>query len=346
MSICVMADVAGLELTPADETFLLQPEISGLILFSRNYESPEQLKKLCASIKDLRSDLVISVDQEGGRVQRFRDRFLRLPAMRRLGDEFEVDVKTSLEKSHSLGWLMAAELIHHGIDISFAPVLDLDFDRSGVIGDRAFAAEPETVYQLSRAFIQGMKSAGMSATAKHFPGHGHVEADSHKELPTDPRAFEVLDQQDLIPFKKLISEGQLSAIMPAHVVYPDVDAEFTAGFSSIWLQDILRKQLGFEGLIYSDDLSMEGAAASGAPSVRAEKAKNAGCNVLLICNNREAAQEIVDTVRDNNWDLLSLADMKAKKTIEWSSNGNGDIYQHPQWVEHSRVADQLLKAVN
>mgnify|MGYP001942411217 CR=1 FL=1 len=331
-----MADVEGLELTSADREFLLQPEISGLILFSRNYKNPVQLKALCQSIKALRADLVISVDQEGGRVQRFRDGFLRLPAMRHLGTEYDLDSTSALVKSRSLGWLMAAELIYHGIDISFAPVLDLDFDRSGVIGDRAFASDPEIVYQLTKAFIQGMKNAGMSATAKHFPGHGHVEADSHKELPTDPRAFDVLDQLDLIPFKKLISEDQLSAIMPAHVVYPDVDAEFTAGFSAIWLQKILRETLGFKGLIYSDDLSMEGAAASGSPSVRAEKAKEAGCNVLLICNHREAAQEIVDTVRSNKWTLLSLTDMKAQNSVV------GDLYQSSQWREHIRNVNDLL----
>jgi len=335
-----MADVEGLELTAADKEFLLQPEISGLILFGRNYNNPEQLKALCQSIKALRSDLVISVDQEGGRVQRFRDGFLRLPAMRMLGTEYDLGSAGALIKSHSLGWLMAAELIHHGIDISFAPVLDLDFDRSGVIGDRAFASEAEVVYQLTNAFIEGMKNAGMSATAKHFPGHGHVEADSHKELPTDPRTFEVLDQLDLIPFKKLISEDKLSAIMPAHVIYPDVDTEFTAGFSAIWLQEILRKKLGFKGLIYSDDLSMEGAAASGPPAIRAEKAKQAGCNVLLICNHRDAAQEIVDTVRLNKWELLSLSDMKAKYLVA------DDLYQSSQWLEHVRIASDLLSATS
>jgi beta-N-acetylhexosaminidase len=337
MSICVMADIAGIELTPADKQFLLQPEISGLILFSRNYSDPEQLKALCKSIKALRADLIISVDQEGGRVQRFRDGFLRLPAMRRLGESYALNKISAVQQSYSLGWLMAAELIHHGIDISFAPVLDLDFGRSGVIGDRAFAANPEDVYQLSKAFINGMKNAGMSATAKHFPGHGHVEADSHKELPTDPRTFDALSQQDLIPFKKLINEGLLSAIMPAHVIYPDVDAEFTAGFSAIWLQKILREELGFKGLIYSDDLSMEGAAASGPPSVRAEKAKAAGCNVLLICNHREAAQEIVDTVRAKQWPLLSLENMKAESLIE------DDLYKSTQWLEHTHIADILLQ---
>lgn len=340
MSICVMADIEGLELTSADKLFLLQPEIAGLILFSRNYRDPKQLKVLCSSIKALRADLIISVDQEGGRVQRFREGFLRLPAMRRLGESFVINQTNALNQSYSLGWLMAAELIEHGIDISFAPVLDLDFGRSSVIGDRAFATDPEDVYQLSKAFINGMKNAGMSATAKHFPGHGHVEADSHKELPTDPRTYDVLNQQDLMPFKKLIDEGELSAIMPAHVIYPDIDAQFTAGFSAIWLQKILREALGFKGLIYSDDLSMEGAAASGVPAVRAEKAKEAGCNVLLICNNREAAQEIVDTVREQRWPLLSLENMQARGSVV------GNLYQSSQWLEHNQAASELLQSPN
>ena len=337
MSICVVADIEGLELTSEDERFLMQPEISGLILFSRNYSSPTQLKNLCASIKALRSDLIISVDQEGGRVQRFREGFLRLPAMRRLGDSYAINKEAALQQSNSLGWLMAAQLIHHGIDISFAPVLDLDFGRSGVIGDRAFASTPEDVYALAKAFISGMKSAGMLAAAKHFPGHGHVQADSHKTLPTDPRTFDQLSKQDLVPFEKLIQEGLLSAVMPAHVIYPDVDGDFTAGFSSTWLQGILRQRLGFDGLIYSDDLSMEGAAASGAPAIRAQKAKEAGCNVLLICNNRQAAQEIVDTVRSNQWSLLSLETMKARSPLD------NNLYQSPSWDSHLQVVSQLIQ---
>ena len=336
MSICVMADIAGLELTPEDEHFLLQPEIAGLILFSRNYKDSAQLKTLCRSIKALRSDLIISVDQEGGRVQRFREDFLRLPAMRRLGDAYAIDAEKATRQAFSLAWLMAAELIHHGVDISFAPVLDLDFGRSSVIGDRAFAADPQQVFTLSQAFIKGMASAGMSATAKHFPGHGHVVADSHLELPTDTRAYEVLEKNDLIPFAQLMADNQLAAIMPAHVIYTDIDAEFTAGFSTIWLNDILRKKMGFKGLIYSDDLSMEGAAASGRPSIRAQKAKDAGCNVLLICNKREAAQEIVDTVREQQWPLIGLQQMRAKSMIEM------DLYQSAAWEEHLAICADLL----
>lgn len=333
-----MADIAGLELTAEDKTFLLQPEIAGLILFTRNYKNPKQLKQLCLSIKALRSDLVIAVDQEGGRVQRFREGFLRLPAMRKLGDAYAEDSVLALKQSYSLGWLMAAELIHYGVDISFAPVLDLDFGRSGVIGDRAFAETPEDVLALSQAFIKGMAAAGMSATAKHFPGHGHVTADSHLELPTDSRTYAQLEQSDLVPFQALIADNQLAAVMPAHVIYTDVDAEFTAGFSKVWLQQILRNKMGFDGLIYSDDLSMEGAAASGRPSVRAEKAKDAGCNVLLICNQREAAQEIVDTVRDNQWPLISLKTMQAKPLAD----ENNDLYGSVSWKTHLETCSALF----
>ncbi len=331
-----MADIAGLTLTNEDEKFLLQPEISGLILFGRNYESPQQLKSLCSSIKALRADLIIAVDQEGGRVQRFREGFLRLPAMSVLGESYKKNEVLALKQAYELGWLMAAELIHHGIDISFAPVLDLDYDRSIVIGDRAFASSPNAVYDLTEQLIKGMKSAGMCATAKHFPGHGFVEADSHLELPTDNRARAEIFDRDLQPFMQLIKEQKLSAVMPAHVVYPDVDAHFTAGFSKIWLQDILRSELGFDGLIYSDDLSMEGAAASGSPAVRAEKAKDAGCNVLLICNKREAAQEIVDTVREKRWPLVSLEKMKA------SPLADQDLYASSEWQQAINIVQPLL----
>lgn len=338
-----MADIEGTVLTAADNKFLLQPEIAGLILFSRNYENPTQLKALCESIKALRSDLIIAVDQEGGRVQRFKDGFLRLPAMRRLGESYAEDAQVALKQSFSLAWLMAAELIRCGVDISFAPVLDLDFGRSSVIGDRAFAKDPMAVLALTEAFIEGMNAAGMSATAKHFPGHGYVTADSHLELPTDTRTFEQLEQHDLIPFRHLISKNQLAAIMPAHVVYPDVDSHCTAGFSKEWLQEILRKKMGFQGLIYSDDLSMEGAAASGRPSVRAIKAKEAGCNVLLICNHREAAQEIVDTVRDNRWPLIGLQTMQAKPFgEELVMSRFDDLYESRQWKAHLSICSALF----
>jgi len=253
-----------------------------------------------------------------------------------LGKSFQQNEILALKQAYELGWLMAIELIHHGIDISFAPVLDLDYGRSSVIGDRAFARSPSAVYKLTDQLIKGMKSAGMCATAKHFPGHGFVEADSHLELPTDKRSRTEIFAEDLQPFKQLIAENKLSAVMPAHVVYPEIDADFTAGFSKIWLQDILRNELGFDGLIYSDDLSMEGAAASGSPSMRAEKAKNAGCNVLLICNKRAAAQEIVDTVREKQWPIVSLEKMKASPLAEQ------DLYSSSEWQQALKIVQPLL----
>lgn len=335
-----MADIAGLVLTPEDEVFLLQPEISGLILFSRNYENPQQLSDLCASIHALRSDLVISVDQEGGRVQRFKKGFLRLPSMSKLGEQYSLNPELALNQSKALGWLMAAELIEYGVDISFAPVLDIDYSRSSVIGDRAFSNTSDSVYQLANQFIAGMNEAGMSATAKHFPGHGYVEADSHLELPTDQRSKVEIFEHDILPFQRLINEKKLSAVMPAHVIYPAIDGDFTAGFSVQWLQDILRQQLGFTGLIYSDDLSMEGAAASGSPSMRAEKAKAAGCNVLLICNHRDAAQEIVNTVRERQWPILNLQTMKAKSKYK---SDTISLYESKQWSEALAQVQSLLE---
>ncbi len=342
MSICVMADISGLSLSKSDKVFLSQPEIAGIILFSRNYDNPTQLKSLCRELKALRPDLLIAVDQEGGRVQRFRKGFLSLPAMRSLGVAFACNPKKALLQAHSLGWLMAAELIHHGVDISFAPVLDLDFGRSDVIGDRAFAREAEDVQQLAAGFIDGMQDAGMSATAKHFPGHGFVKADSHLELPTDERSLTELQSQDMLPFKQLIEQQKLAAIMPAHVVYTQVDPHFTAGFSSFWLQEILRKQMGFGGLIYSDDLSMAGAAASGSPAERAIKAQQAGCNVLLICNQREAAQEIVDTVRQQGWALTTLQNMQAQSLVDADQTTiDADLYQSQLWQNHLALCSDL-----
>ena len=340
MSICVMADIAGLSLTASDEVFLLQPEIAGIILFSRNYDNPLQLKTLCCQIKTLRPDLLIAVDQEGGRVQRFREGFLSLPAMRSLGEVYGADPEKGLAQAHSLAWLMASELIHYGVDISFAPVLDLDYGRSSVIGDRAFARSANAVQALAGAFIKGMRAAGMFATAKHFPGHGFVAADSHLELPTDERSMEELQAQDLLPFKQLIATQQLAAIMPAHVIYQQVDADFTAGFSPHWLQNVLRQQLGFEGLIYSDDLSMAGAAASGSPSKRAIQAQQAGCNVLLICNQRDAAQEIVETVRQQGWALTGLQAMQAQP-IDLMANDT-DFYQSQLWQHHLGLCADLF----
>lgn len=308
----VIADIDGLELTPEDREFLLQPEIAGLILFSRNYQSPCQLAALTASLKKLRPDLLICVDQEGGRVQRFREGFTRLPAMMTLEAHDRNDPQQAQVLAEDLGWLMALELIEQGVDLSFAPVLDIERDCSLVIGDRAFGHDAETVARLASAFVRGMASLQMKAVGKHFPGHGGVVADSHLALPVDERDKAELDY-DIQPFAELMSNQLLAGVMPAHVVYPAVDAELTAGFSPRWLQQILRQQLNFNGVIFSDDLSMAGAAAAGSYRERSDKAIQAGCNALLACNDRVAATEVVAAVR------TALADNTAMQRLDLSS---------------------------
>jgi beta-N-acetylhexosaminidase len=293
----VIADIGGLELTAEDKTFLQQPEISGLIFFARNYQSPEQLKTLTAELRAVRPDILLTVDQEGGRVQRFREGFTRFAPMMMYEAIYKNDAQHALALAKDGGWLLASELIEHGVDLTFAPVLDIERDCSQVIGDRAFGHDADTVSALASAWIEGLQSAGMMAVGKHFPGHGAVVADSHKELPVDSRSTGELDY-DIQPFKALIADNKLGGIMPAHVVYPAVDSEHTAGFSAIWLQNILRKQLGFTGTIFSDDLSMEGAASGGDFYQRSFAAANAGANALVVCNNREAAQQVINAARD------------------------------------------------
>ena len=293
----VIADIDGVELTPEDKQFLQQPEISGLIFFARNYQSSSQLKALCAALHELRPDLLLTVDQEGGRVQRFREGFTRFAPMMAYEAIYKNDAQRALALAKDGGWLLASELIAHGVDLTFAPVLDIERDCSKVIGDRAFAHNAEAVTALAGAWINGLESAGMKAVGKHFPGHGAVVADSHKELPVDSRSTDELDY-DIQPFKALIADNKLGGIMPAHVVYPAVDPEHTAGFSAIWLQNILRKQLGFTGTIFSDDLSMEGAASGGDFYQRSFAAAHAGANALVVCNNREAAQQVINAARD------------------------------------------------
>lgn len=235
----LMMDIAGTWLTAEDRQMLRQPEVGGLIIFARNIESPRQVRELCQSIRALRPDLLLAVDQEGGRVQRLRQGFLRLPAMRAIADNDNAE-----ELAEHCGWLMATEVLAVGLDLSFAPVLDLDHQRSAVVGSRAFEGDPQRATTLAAAFIRGMHQAGMAATGKHFPGHGWAEADSHVAIPLDERSLDDIRACDMQPFKRLVHE--LDAVMPAHVIYSQVD-EHPAGFSRRWLQDILRGELGFEG---------------------------------------------------------------------------------------------------
>ncbi|TBU93500.1 beta-N-acetylhexosaminidase [Stutzerimonas kirkiae] len=278
----LMLDIAGTWLTAEDRQLLRQPQVGGLILFARNIEDPRQVLELTRAIRQVRPDLLLAVDQEGGRVQRLRQGFVRLPAMRRFAE-----CDDALALAELTGWLMATEVLAVGIDFSFAPVLDLDHQRSAVIGARAFEGDPWRATQLAGAFIKGMHAAGMAATGKHFPGHGWAEADSHVAIPLDERDLAQIRQQDLQPFQAL--GGVLDAVMPAHVIYPAVD-ERPAGFSAYWLQTILRGELGFDGVIFSDDLSMAGAHVAGDAGERILAALGAGCDMGLVCNDRASAE--------------------------------------------------------
>lgn len=288
----VMLDLQGTTLDEQEREMLLHPLVGGVILFSRNYESPAQLSALVAEVHALRSPpLLIAVDHEGGRVQRFRQGFTRLPAMRRFGEIYDRDRRRARQLAEQAGWVMASELRAVGVDFSFAPVLDLDYGLSKVIGDRAFHRSPQVVAALANALMQGMHRAGMAATGKHFPGHGAVEADSHEAIPVDSRRYEDIAAEDLKPYELMISNG-MAAVMPAHVIYDRVDPR-PAGFSPFWLGEVLRRRLNFQGVIFSDDLNMEGASIAGDYLARARAALAAGCDVALICNNREGALQIL-----------------------------------------------------
>jgi len=282
----VMIDVALFEVDAIERERLQHPATGGIILFRRNYESLEQITALISQIRSIRPDLLIAVDHEGGRVQRFREGFTRLPAASVYAQEGDEDL------AEGAGWLMAAELRAVGVDFSFAPVLDVESGISQVIGDRAFGTDPFTVTRMAGRFLTGMHSAGMAAVGKHFPGHGGVVEDSHKALPVDLRDLETLESRDLVPFRTLIGQG-LEGIMPAHVIYSALDPQ-PAGFSSFWIQDVLRMRLGFDGAIFSDDLSMAGAAFAGSYPDRAQMALDAGCDMILVCNAPGAADEVLD----------------------------------------------------
>jgi beta-N-acetylhexosaminidase len=288
----LMVDIAGTSQTAEDREVLSHPLVGGVILFTRNYRERGQLAALTAAIRALRTPpLLIAVDHEGGRVQRFREGFTRLPPLRALGREFASNRRATLALVHTAAWLMAAELRAVGVDFSFAPCVDLDYGVSEIIGDRAFHADADAVAALAVAYIGGMREAGMAATAKHFPGHGAVAADSHVSLPVDRREFVGLEA-DLRPYRVLIA-NHLAAIMAAHVVFPAVD-ELPASLSQRWIAGILRADLRFHGCIFADDLTMGGAAAFGEVATRARLAFAAGCDMLLICNDRAAVALVLD----------------------------------------------------
>jgi beta-N-acetylhexosaminidase len=289
-----MIGIGSDRLTAEERDVLHHPLIGGVILFSRNYETPDQLAALTDEIHALRSpNLLVAVDQEGGRVQRFREGFTRLPPMHLLGRQFDLDPDSALRTAYSCGWILAAELRGAGVDFSFAPVVDLDWGLSEVIGDRAFHRNTTVVVRLASALARGMKDAGMAAVAKHFPGHGAVAADSHLVLPVDRRKFADIEE-DMAPFGRLVEWG-VPGIMAAHVVYPQVDDQ-PASFSRRWLTDILRGELNYRGAIFSDDLSMGGAEGIGDIPTRARVALDAGCDMVLICNDPDAVTETLDSL--------------------------------------------------
>ena len=292
----VVLGIEGLALGAADRERLLHPLVGGVILFTRNYEGPAQLAALTAQIGALRTPrLLVSVDHEGGRVQRFRDGFSAIPPMRTLGELWDRDVSAAASEARRIGTTIARELRAQGIDFSFTPVLDVDFGSSGVIGDRAFSSNPNAIAHLATCLREGLNAGGCPAVGKHFPGHGFVVADSHHEVPVDERTLADLLANDLVPFAALARVG-LEAVMPAHVIYPAVDDK-PAGYSRIWVQEILRGRLGFDGLVFSDDLGMAGAFTAGDIVARADAAIEAGCDMVLTCNDAAAADDLLSRWR-------------------------------------------------
>ena len=333
----VMFDLQGLELSAAEIDLLQHPAAGGIILFARNYRDKGQLKKLTQSIRQHRPDILIAVDQEGGRVQRFRRDFTELPAARKFGEAYDQDPQTAKIYAETAGWVMAAELRQYDIDFSFAPVLDLDFDNNDVIGDRAFHRNPEVVAELAGYFIRGMNRAGMQAVGKHFPGHGFVGADSHFELPIDKRSKRQLNNKDIVPFARLIQQGLLAGVMPAYVIYQQIDKD-PAGFSSYWLKDVLRKKYGFKGAVFSDSLTMEGAEFAGGFDERAIKAFEAGCDMVVVCNNRLASITMLKALKDFSHPGLakSLSKMRGQVTEDLLN-----LEDDPAWQEGVALLEMI-----
>jgi beta-N-acetylhexosaminidase len=335
-----MIDLEGTALSAAERELLRHPLVGGVLLFTRNYVEPGQLASLVAGIHAARSPaLIVAVDQEGGRVQRFREGFSRLPPARRIGHTFDADARGGLALARQLGWLMAAELRTAGVDISFAPCVDLDLGVSEVIGDRAFHANPEAVGQLAVAWSHGMRDAGMAATAKHFPGHGAVVADSHQSLPVDRRVLADLTG-DLAPYRRLIANG-LAAVMVGHLLFPAVDSA-PASLSARWIRDVLRGQLEFQGVVFADDLSMGGAAAAyGDVVTRARQALAAGCDMLPVCNNRPSVIELLDhlDVRVQPASSLRLVRLHGR-----AATTRAQLEATPEWAEARAALARIDKA--
>jgi len=309
--------IEGYSLTSADVKRLNHACVAGVILFKRNYHDIAQLKRLTDEIRRLRTDLIISVDHEGGRVQRFQEGFTRLPSARKIVEKYRINPSAGLSVAEICGLVTAIELQQQGVDLSYAPVLDVDFGLSEVIGDRAFGSLTQEIIALAGAFMRGLHRGGMRAVGKHFPGHGGVIADTHGSIAVDERPLGYLWQADILPFRQLILQG-LDAIMPAHVIYSSVDA-LPAGFSSYWLRDILRGQLGFQGIIISDDLDMAGADAVGDLSAKLKAAHYAGCDLTLLCNNFEAMEEALTLASTFDTDSNQISKLLGRFSREMPS---------------------------
>jgi len=326
-------DVVGLALTDDDRRRLSHPATGGVILFSRNFQDVQQLTALTEEIERLREPaLPICVDHEGGRVQRFREGFTLIPAMRHLGKLWDRDRPAGKAAARAAAYVVGAELGAHGVDFSFAPVLDLDFGASAVIGDRALHFDPTAVGALAAGLVQGFADAGMAAVGKHFPGHGFCEADSHVAIPTDGRTFAEIWKKDILPYKPAIEAG-MAAVMPAHVIYPQVDPE-PAGYSKYWLEEVLRGKLGFDGLIFSDDLSMEGASTAGGIPERARAALGAGCDMVLLCNDPAGQEVLLESLKE-----VSL--VKPERLDRMRKQGGRDLRKSVAYREAQETLQQL-----
>lgn len=331
----LMIDIEGPFLNQEDIELIGSPHVGGLILFERNFLDRNQITDLCFEIKSKKPEIIIAVDQEGGRVQRFKKGFSQIPPMQRLGDLVSYDKHAGLDLCKNAGWLIASELIASGIDLSFSPVLDLDQDLSSIIGDRAFSDQIDIVIECARAFIFGMNEAGMACVGKHFPGHGSISEDSHLEKPIDRRALNEIENKDLIPFKELINN--LDGIMTAHILFPEVDERITT-FSKIWIKQILREQMKFEGMIFSDDLSMEGTNEFKSFYDKTKNAIISGCEMILICNNREGAKDALKYFEENNIEASEKTfSMLMANDVSWKDLEKNKI--------RSKISNELKKLI-
>ena len=327
----LMISIDGTTLSISDKDLIRNRHVGGIILFTRNFHSQPQIEELCSEIKNIKENIIIAVDQEGGRVQRFNGEYTQLPSMQVLGDYCISNNDYSF--AADLGWLMSLELIASGVDISFAPVLDVDRNTSSIIGNRSFSNKPQNVVDIASHFIQGMSEAGMQATGKHFPGHGGIKEDSHIAEPIDTRSHDDLIDNDLKPFIEL--KDKLSAVMTAHITYPDID-NVCVSFSEIWLKNILQNNIGFNGVIFSDDLTMKGAG-NKSMDEKAMEALNAGCDMVLVCNDYKGANLVINCFEKEDIDLNSRIGMMQKtKTFNWN-----DLSDTPRVIETKKIIKTL-----